>query len=154
MLYRGAFWPFLAILWRIYALGAPFTGWNSALVPQNWQVWGMYSRNFWVAFDVSVLCHLFIPSIAYSKMARAHIELNQYLSKAFIAYQIAWFFGNCHFFKGRESVYLEKKSCLMAKHPYIQITTLSLLLLLSPLPFPPFYCQIKYAYFSLPVMRR
>ena len=32
----GQFWPFLAILSRIYALvGAPITGLNSAVVPQN-----------------------------------------------------------------------------------------------------------------------
>ena len=110
MLYCGPFGPFLAILWRICALGAPFTGRNSAVVPQNWQVWGMYSSNYWVAFEVSVLCHLFIPSIAYSKMARAHIELDQYLSKVFIAYQIAWFFlVTAIFLRKRKCIFREKK---------------------------------------------
>ena len=33
---NAKFWPFLAILSRIYALvGAPITGLNSAVVPQN-----------------------------------------------------------------------------------------------------------------------
>ena len=36
------FWPFLVILSRIDALfGAPFTGRNSEVVPQNWQISGM-----------------------------------------------------------------------------------------------------------------
>ena len=39
---NAKFWPFLAILSRTYALsGAPLTGLYSAVVPQNWQIWGM-----------------------------------------------------------------------------------------------------------------
>ena len=42
MLNFGLFWPYLAILWRIYTLfGALYTGQNTAVVPQSWQIWGM-----------------------------------------------------------------------------------------------------------------
>ena len=42
MLNFGPFWPYLALLWRIYTLfGALYTGQNTAVVPQSWQIWGM-----------------------------------------------------------------------------------------------------------------
>ena len=46
-------WPVLAILSRIYAnfwFGAPFTGLNIAVVPQNWQISSMVSdgHQFWI----------------------------------------------------------------------------------------------------------
>ena len=42
---NAKFWPILAYLSQIYALfGAPFTGLNSVVVPQNW-----YGNNIFIS---------------------------------------------------------------------------------------------------------